>query len=136
MKIFDVERAVLEAEPEFFPVVRETQGKTDARKPSPLEIAEEADHRVVDLPRPLLLGPVTATRQHDGSAELGHEMGEIGDQLVHAGKGHHRVAVAGDVKGRHDDLRPGEGRQELPVAVDVAYQLSPPRNPVRANSAA
>src|SRR6266436_9878110 len=82
------------------------------------EFAEEVDHRRVDLGDPLRLGPVAAAGQHDGPAKLRHEVREVRDQPVHAGEGHDRVAVAGDVEGRYRDLRPGEGGQELPVAVD------------------
>src|ERR1700757_2782279 len=41
----------------FFPALRENA--------VPSQIAEETDHRGVNLRRPLLLGPVAAARQHD-----------------------------------------------------------------------
>src|ERR1700757_1843786 len=84
------------------------------------EIAEEVDYRSVDLGGPLLLGPVAAAGKHDRRPELGHEAREVGDQLIHAREGHNRVAVAGDVEGRDQHPRPGEGGQQFPVWVDVA----------------
>jgi hypothetical protein len=83
-------------------------------------MAKEIDYRGVDLCRPLLLGPVTATRQHDRPAKLGDEFRQIGDRLVHAGKSHHDVAVAGDVERGYGHPRAGKRSEKLPVAVDVS----------------
>jgi hypothetical protein len=43
------------------------------------ETPQEIDHRRADLRCALLLGPVTATRQHDGAAQLGHKAREVRD---------------------------------------------------------
>src|SRR3984893_198721 len=93
------------------------------------EFPEEVDYGGVDLGGPLLLGPVAATGKHDRLAQLRHKIGKVGNQPVHAGEGHHRVAVAGDVEGRYHDLCSGEGRQEFPVAVDVAIPVEPAAKP-------
>jgi len=53
------------------------------------ELAEEGDHRGVDLGEPLLLSPVAATGKHERLTQLRHDGSEIGDQPVHAGEGHH-----------------------------------------------
>src|SRR5215472_13011830 len=116
-----VERTQFERPDAFFPAVREDQGL--------LQIAEEADHRLVDLLCPLLLGPVAATRQYDGSLQLRNKVHEIGDQPVHAGKGNHQVAVAGDIECGYQDPRSGEWRQKLPVAVDVAVPVETAAKP-------
>src|ERR1700730_5658693 len=44
------------------------------------ELAEEVDHRGVDLGGPLLLSPMAATGKHDRLAQLRHKIGEVGDQ--------------------------------------------------------
>jgi len=53
------------------------------------QAAQEVDHRSVDLPCPLLLGPVAAARQHNATAKLGHEAREVWNQLVHPGEANH-----------------------------------------------
>ena len=53
------------------------------------QAAQEVDHRSIDLPCPLLLGPVAAARQHNATAKLGHEAREVWNQLVHPGEANH-----------------------------------------------
>jgi uncharacterized protein involved in response to NO len=94
-----------------------------------LQLPQELDHRGADLGRPLLLGPVAAAGQNDRPAQLRHEIREIGEEPVHAGEGEDRVALAGDEKRRHDHGEPGERRQQLPVAIDVAIPVEPAAKP-------
>ena len=89
------------------------------------ELAKERDQRGVDLARPLLLRPMAAAGQHDRFRELGDEQFQVRDQLIHPRKFDDEVAVARDVKRRHRHLRAGEGREKLPVAVDVAIPVEP-----------
>src|SRR5215212_12171259 len=61
------------------------------------QAADEIDDRGIDLVRPLLLGPVTATSEHLYAAQSRYEAFEIGQELIHAGSGRHEVAVAREV---------------------------------------
>src|SRR5712692_2115925 len=88
--------------------------------PRTLEAFEELQHRRVDLVGALLLGPVSATAEDQGLAELGNELREIGDELIHAAEGQHEVAVAGDVEGGDGHDRVRIWSEELPVAIDIA----------------
>src|SRR5438445_7105897 len=94
-------------------------------QPSPgvLEALEELEHDRVDLVTPLLLGPVAAAGEDQGLAELGNELREVGDELVHAAEGEHEVAVAGDVERGDGDHGARIGSEELPVAIDVAIPV-------------
>src|SRR5260370_19064741 len=94
-------------------------------QPSPavLEVLEELQHGRVDVVTPLLLGPVAAAGEDQGLAELGNELREVGDELVHAAEGEHEVTVAGDVEGGDGDRGARVGCEELPVAIDVAIPV-------------
>src|SRR5713226_6074028 len=94
-------------------------------QPSPavLEVLEELQHGRVDVVTPLLLGPVAAAGEDQGLAELGNELREVGDELVHAAEGEHEVTVAGDVEGGDGDHGARIGSEELPVAIDVAIPV-------------
>ena len=49
----------------------------------------------------------------------GTNLGRLGRSLSTAAEGDNEIAVAGDVERRHRHLQAGEGRQQLPVAIDV-----------------
>src|SRR5580698_5789124 len=68
-----------------------------------LQPAQEFNHRCADLIRPLLLGPVTATRQQDGGAQLRDEARQIRDHLLHARERHDQIQFAGEEERRHRD---------------------------------
>jgi hypothetical protein len=55
-------------------------------------MTEEIDHRFVHVGGALLLGPVTAARQHDRLAKLRHEFRQVGKQLIHPWKGYDKIA--------------------------------------------
>ena len=75
-----------------------------------LQLVQKIDHRGVDLRRPFLLGPVTATREHDLAAQLRHVVCQIGDNLIHAVERYHQVTIASHIKRRHYHLRASERR--------------------------
>ena len=64
-----------------------------------LQLTEKTDHSGADLGGPLLLGPVTAARQHDGVAQMRHVILQIRDQPIHTGKGDYQIAIAGQDRG-------------------------------------
>src|SRR6185503_8779609 len=72
-----------------------------------LDAPEEVDHRSIDFLRPLLLSPVTTARKHERPLEVGDELRQIGNKLVHTAEGHHQVPVSGDVERRHGHTCPG-----------------------------
>src|SRR5713226_2899607 len=85
-----------------------------------LQVAEEVDHRGVDVLGPLLLRPVAATGEHDRLPEMRDKLRQVGNELVHPPEGDHEVPVTGDVKRGDGYTRPGKGGQQFPVAVDIA----------------
>src|SRR5439155_25384938 len=96
-------------------------------QPSPgvLEAFEELQHGRVDVVGPLLLLPVAAAGEDQGLAELGHELREVGDELVHAAEGEVDVTVARDVEGGDGDHGARIGGEELAGAMDVAIPVEP-----------
>ena len=54
-----------------------------------LEAPEKVDHRSIDFLRPLLLGPVTAAREHKRLVKVRDELRQIGNELVHPAEGDH-----------------------------------------------
>src|SRR4029453_17358706 len=90
---------------------------------------EEVDHRSIDFLRPLLLGPVTAARKHERPLKVRDELRQIGNELVHTAEGHHQVPATSDIEGRHGHTRPSKGREEFPVAVDIAIPVQPSTKP-------
>src|SRR6266516_6847568 len=80
----------------------------------------EFDERGADFVRPLLLGPVTAAGKHLDLAQAGNESFQVCEQLVRAGEGHHKVAIARDIERRHCHLKAGHRAGDFPVAIDVA----------------
>src|SRR6266849_2056628 len=96
-------------------------------QPSPavLEVLEELQHGRVHVVDPLLLGPVAAAGEDQSLAELGNELREVGDELVHAAEGEHEITVAGDVEGGDGDHGTRIGSEELPVAIDIPIPVEP-----------
>jgi len=94
-----------------------------------LKTPEEVEHRGIDCLRPLLLGPVTAAREHERPPEAGDELRQIGNELVHPAEGDHQVPVPGDVECRYVYARPGKGREKFPVAVNITIPVQPPTKP-------
>src|SRR4030095_7066865 len=94
-----------------------------------LETSQEVDHSGVDLVGYVLLSPVATTRQHARPPQLGNELRQGRDELVHAAKGHHEVAIAGDVKRGDCHMRRGKWGQEFPVAIDVAVPVQSATKP-------
>jgi hypothetical protein len=68
------------------------------------------------------------------AARPGADLRQRAPELVHPGKGHHEIAVTRDIECRNAHPRSAKACQKLRVAIDVAVQLRPPRNPVRVNS--
>ena len=71
----------------------------------PLQRLQKSNHRSVHLTRALLLGPMTATRQHDLLSKLRDGLREVRQRLFSAGKLHYQVAIASDVEGWHRYFR-------------------------------
>src|SRR5437016_14663921 len=94
-------------------------------QPSPgvLAALEELQYGRVDVVGPLLLRPVAAAGKNQRPSELGNELREVGDELVHAAEGEHEIAVARDVKRGDGDHGARIGCEELPVAIDVAIPV-------------
>src|ERR1700689_1586839 len=87
------------------------------------DLVKERDQGRGDLARTLLLRPMAAARQHDRFRQLGDECFQVRDQLIHPREFDDEVAIPRHVKRRDGHLRPGEGREQLPVAVDVAIPV-------------
>ena len=73
--------------------------------PAPLawrsaETGQETDHRLVHLVRPFLLGPVPAAGQQHRLGQPGHEVAQLRQHCLAAGKPDHQVAVTGQVEQR------------------------------------
>src|SRR3984885_8299500 len=83
-----------------------------------LQASKEVDHRGADLWRAFLLGPMSATRQHDRRPEFWDQCRLLRDLLGE--NGGDEIAVARHVKRRNDHRRASEGSQQLPAAIDVA----------------
>src|SRR5882762_11027353 len=83
-----------------------------------LQAAKEVDHGSADLRRTLLLGPMTAARQHDRRPELGNHCRLLGNKL--GIDGGDKIPVAGHVERGNGHRRSGKGSQQLPAAIDVA----------------
>ena len=66
---------------------------------------------------------MSAARQHDRLAQSGNELRQGGKKLVHAAEGDDEIAVACDIEGGDSDLLAREGRQQLPIAIDVAIPV-------------
>ena len=94
-----------------------------------LEAPEKVDHRGIDLLRPLLLGPVTAAREHERLLKVRDELRQIGNELVHTAEGDHQIPVSGDVERGHGHARSGKRREEFPVAVDIAVPVQSSAKP-------
>ena len=71
----------------------------------PLQRLQESNHRRIHLIGTFLLGPMTATRQHDLLAKLRDGLREVRQRLFSAGKLHYQVAIASDVEGWHRYFR-------------------------------
>jgi hypothetical protein len=84
---------------------------------------EEFEDRGIDVRGPLLLSPMAAPFQHHGPTQLRNESPQIGDQLLDAAEGNHKIAIAGDIERRDRDARPGERPPKLPIAIDVAIPI-------------
>src|SRR5712692_4777987 len=97
--------------------------RRNATIPRTLEALEKLQHRRVDFVGAFLLRPVSAPGEDQGLAELGHELRQIGDELIHAAEGQHEVTVAGDVERGDAHHRARVGSEELPVAIDVAIPV-------------
>lgn len=87
------------------------------------QLPKKLDHRGTDFARSLLLGPVTASRQHDRSAQPGNEFRNIGNPIAHPGKVQHDIAFAGYVERRYGHFGPAESGEKLPVSIDVAIPI-------------
>src|SRR5215471_13209762 len=72
---------------------------------------------------------MTATREYERPLEAGDELRQIGNELVHTAEGDHQVPVPGDVERRHTHARPSKGREEFPVAVNIAVPVQTPTKP-------
>jgi hypothetical protein len=59
------------------------------------QLAQKIDHRGVDLRRALLLGPVTATREHDLAAQSRYVVCQIGYDMIRTLECYHQVPIAG-----------------------------------------
>src|SRR5215467_9341555 len=88
--------------------------------PCSVKLADEADHGLADLSRPLLLGPVPAAAKQDRVAQPGRGLAQPRQRLVRADD---EVPVPGDEQGGNGDRRVMPGGRELPVAVDVAIPV-------------
>src|SRR5579859_4427994 len=84
---------------------------------------EKSDYGFVDLAWPLLLCPVAALRQDDGLPELRRELWQIGHEIPGRCRAEHQVTLAGDIQRRNGHARAGEGRKQLPAAIDVAIPV-------------
>src|SRR5215472_16027640 len=88
--------------------------------PCSVKLADEADHGLADLSRPLLLGPVPAAAKQDRVAQPGRGLAQPRQSLARADD---EVPVPGDEQGGNGDRRAVPSGRELPVAVDVAVPV-------------
>src|SRR5262245_36891742 len=91
-----------------------------------LQAPEEVDHGGIDCLGPLLLRPMTAAGEHDRLPEVRDELHQVGNELVHTAEGDHQVPVTGDIERRDGHARPGKGREDLTVTVDIAVPVQTP----------
>src|SRR5262245_30099891 len=72
---------------------------------------------------------MTAAREHERPLEMRDELRQVGNELVHTAEGNYQVPVSGDVERGHGHARPSKGREEFPVAVDIAVPVQPSAKP-------
>ena len=83
-----------------------------------LQLSKEVDHGGADLRRTFLLGPMSATRQHDRRPELGDPCRLPGDVLGKSGGD--KIAVTRHVERGNGHRRTSEGSQQFPAAIYIA----------------
>src|SRR5271167_3024374 len=85
------------------------------------EPLHEFDQQLVDLPRPLLLHPMTASAEHLRTTQPRQRLAEVSDRR--ATPSCRPVLLATDEQRRHGDWLPRVVGQIFPVAVHVAISI-------------
>jgi hypothetical protein len=92
------------------------------------QAGKKFDDRGADFCQGALAGPMATAGKHLDVAKVWHVLFHVGNVLGCSGKRDDQLVIAGNVQSRHRDRDAFEGRNQFPIAVNVAIIVERPAN--------